>query len=629
MFFLAYNKHLHIHVLFFLFSGIIQSAKDLYNFATAELTKELTCSPKGHHPRTFMWIDKFQRPELQSKLCTLKGTMKLHDVRSNGDNCSVNYKHRSCFCKSCIEGEPCSLTEYTGDQKNFILIKENEKLGTKKGLLATVNSSNKELHTPVKSSNKEHATPGKSSNKERVLPGKSSDKESASPGQSSNKGRAMPVKSSKKERTTPGKLSDKERATPGKTSNKKRTTPAKSSNKKRASPAKSSDKERATPGKSNNRGRATPGKSSNKESATPGKSSNKKHEMQSKTSSTEFTESVQQLRKSQRKNLQHNFKQAKDYLKGSKKPTSYTFSGPVTLKTYTELTSQLIHSPYALQRSICQGVVMENVKVRNDLSIVGMKAAIDASANTLYATRSNIPGIVKYPMLIEGDGNCLPRCGSVLAYGTQEYHRDIRLRIAVELIKYPHLYLDADYLSRGWDPANSNKPTPVIFAMFSDRYTGQQLTEEAIRDLYYKEVDDILSAGAYMGAWQIFALASVLRCPLYCIYPLKGCPAVQNDLHRLILPRETSTETPCFILWSSTRSDMPPQHWRPNHFAVFLPMTVENETAVATENGCGTAIPYTERYVTLLFCMLILIIHASWVNSLLQSEKFIHFTGKP
>ena len=79
------------------------------------------------------------------------------------------------------------------------------------------------------------------------------------------------------------------------------------------------------------------------------------------------------------------------------------------------------------------------------------------------------------PIQIYGDGNCLPRCASVFAYGTQEHFDEMRIRIALELASHPEAYLDNNFLRAGHLVADD---LPKQYAMYSDQYTvndSQQL----------------------------------------------------------------------------------------------------------------------------------------------------------
>lgn len=65
------------------------------------------------------------------------------------------------------------------------------------------------------------------------------------------------------------------------------------------------------------------------------------------------------------------------------------------------------------------------------------------------------PGLV--PVQIYGDGNCLPRCASLLATRVQEHHFQMRLRIAVELAAHEDFYLTEENLRSTASPADHLK----------------------------------------------------------------------------------------------------------------------------------------------------------------------------
>ena len=48
-----------------------------------------------------------------------------------------------------------------------------------------------------------------------------------------------------------------------------------------------------------------------------------------------------------------------------------------------------------------------------------------------------------------GDGNCLHRTGSLLAYGTEDHREEVQVKIIVDQILHKEKYLDPDFLSRG------------------------------------------------------------------------------------------------------------------------------------------------------------------------------------
>ena len=259
------------------------------------------------------------------------------------------------------------------------------------------------------------------------------------------------------------------------------------------------------------------------------------------------------------------------------------FKGPTT--NDKEIARLLIHCPMKEKQRLCQCVELPEVPaLRKDLSIVETGHGIDKSALHLRDSM-DIPGISKFPTLIKGDGNCLPRCGSMIAYGTEEYHGDMRARIAIELITFRDVYLDSEYLSRGWPKSRTPLPSATSLAMYSDFYmpVERALTAEDVGDIYDREINELLHYKSFMGMWQLFALSSVLGCPLVSVYPPRGDRAAVKDMNRLILPRIRRDQEPRFIMWSSCRSDMTDEYWCPNHFVLLAPLICTTETATVEE----------------------------------------------
>lgn len=134
-----------------------------------------------------------------------------------------------------------------------------------------------------------------------------------------------------------------------------------------------------------------------------------------------------------------------------------------------------------------------------------------------------------FPCLIYGDGNCLPRCGSLFAYGTEDKHLNIRARIVLHLVKYKEIYLNADFIRNDRRKSTNDAPT---FAMFSEFFSGENLTELAVQRIFEKEVISIRKSGTYMRAWQMAALANVLNRPVRSVYLFYRGQTVRKELNR-------------------------------------------------------------------------------------------------
>ncbi|XP_052061252.1 uncharacterized protein LOC127701423 isoform X1 [Mytilus californianus] len=223
-----------------------------------------------------------------------------------------------------------------------------------------------------------------------------------------------------------------------------------------------------------------------------------------------------------------------------------------------------------------------------DISISGSGLHIDKLGMELLPDDVKEEGY--FPASVLGDGNCLPRSASVIMYGTENNHTELRVRIALELACYLPLYVDHTYLRRGEQLSDKEALVlPKSYVMYSELYTpGDIITSSLIERTLFEEIRKVCSANEFMGIWQIFALASVLGRPLQSVYPNRGNPNVRKDLNRSILPREMESNTPAYILWSSNINDeMTYAHWIPNHFCPILKMSINDDVLEYSTDTLG------------------------------------------
>ena len=181
----------------------------------------------------------------------------------------------------------------------------------------------------------------------------------------------------------------------------------------------------------------------------------------------------------------------------------------------------------------------------------------------------------RLPVQVRGDGNCLPRCGSLLAYGDEDHHTEMRVRIIFEMVQNSDLYLSDDFLASGTDLQNLVK----TYISYSGQAFSINVTEEDMKNLFQNEVMNCRCPGAYMSMWGIHGLSSVLGVPVQSVYSQYGCFNVRKDLHRVVQPRicrqseiNTSQESLPTIMWTSCLGkDKPASTWVPNHFVVCVP----------------------------------------------------------
>ncbi|XP_021349427.1 uncharacterized protein LOC110447813 [Mizuhopecten yessoensis] len=193
---------------------------------------------------------------------------------------------------------------------------------------------------------------------------------------------------------------------------------------------------------------------------------------------------------------------------------------------------------------------------------------LDNVASSLYPHEDAPDDFV--PIRTVGDGNCLPRVGSLFAFGNEKHHNEIRVRMFIELCRYEHYYLDDSYLKRGTEQGLVN--ISKTLALFSDVFVPHE--EDGVRLAFRQYVKNILKTNSFNGMWSIFALSSVLGVQALSIYPSYGGYNVRPDLHRLVMPRVFRQEKSktVHIMWTSTHGkQVEPKSWTPNHFVAVLP----------------------------------------------------------
>ena len=245
------------------------------------------------------------------------------------------------------------------------------------------------------------------------------------------------------------------------------------------------------------------------------------------------------------------------------------YCGVVPPNDVKSLTRALIHSPRNIQLSTIKNIQLGTVDIQVNQTVVRLKKQVDVVA--LNQLPLDVPDTNLYPVLITADGNCLSRADSVLAYGVEDHHMDVRLRIAIELIQHRDYYLDVVSLSRGMPRGVFLKPKDVV-EMFAEDFRCN-ISDEEVDRLYQREVHDTLKLSSYFGLWGVMALASVLGVRIFSVYPQLGPKTTREKLHRWIYPRETRNPGPAFIMWTSHRENMLKEHWVANHFTILLPIT--------------------------------------------------------
>lgn len=173
------------------------------------------------------------------------------------------------------------------------------------------------------------------------------------------------------------------------------------------------------------------------------------------------------------------------------------------------------------------------------------------------------------PIKVSGDGNCLPRSASMLVFGDQHHNVEMRVRMACELALNKDFYLnDVNHKIYDFDTFPYCSTITTYSANFKP---GMNSDPESIEKVY--ELDAIKTAkrGNYCGIWHLYALASVVGCKLYSIYPkLKSTVSIRPELNRIIFPRKQLSKRKLAVFWTNTNGINGENYWSPNHFAPCL-----------------------------------------------------------
>ena len=172
-------------------------------------------------------------------------------------------------------------------------------------------------------------------------------------------------------------------------------------------------------------------------------------------------------------------------------------------------------------------------------------------------------------LLTKGDGNCLFRAASILAFGDESKHLEMRVRTAVELACNKSHYLT--------DPNNKKR----IHAQ--ERYIlrksslkrrdecSEELDTSVLEVEFKKVVSETCKESNLALFWHLLALPTVFRRPVKIVFPgaTEDIRELQECFNDLIHPREgCSMLDPLVIMWTSIQ---PSEEMEPNHFVPLVP----------------------------------------------------------
>ena len=146
----------------------------------------------------------------------------------------------------------------------------------------------------------------------------------------------------------------------------------------------------------------------------------------------------------------------------------------------------------------------------------------------------------RYPVPVQTgtDGNCLPRAVSLLVFGDETHHLEVRCRIVSELVQNFDCYVQGKGMAE--HEAGCQKVAALLAVLAEDGgLTEESATTEDIETMLRAEIMEVIWLKSHMGLWQH------VQTSVQSVYPQKGWEVYRHSSNRLLQPRSHSSSVCC------------------------------------------------------------------------------------
>ena len=159
------------------------------------------------------------------------------------------------------------------------------------------------------------------------------------------------------------------------------------------------------------------------------------------------------------------------------------------------------------------------------------------------------------------------RAGSILCCGEQSMHTELRVRTVCELTLNEEYYLQPSIVSFC---AHKN----ILLATSANFNQAAEVSSmmDTLRLCFQLDCCDAAKSNTYSNMWHMHGLSSVLKQPIYSIYPQANV-RYRPFYNKRIQPRAQADGSICqtipfLIMWTRVDVKWTPLdvHWQPNHF---------------------------------------------------------------
>ncbi|XP_067049599.1 uncharacterized protein [Acropora muricata] len=216
--------------------------------------------------------------------------------------------------------------------------------------------------------------------------------------------------------------------------------------------------------------------------------------------------------------------------------------------------------------------------IKDKLPPLVLHEDIDFSSNKVDTYSQKLVPVTKasaYRALkTTGDGNCFFRAASILAFGHQGKHEEMRLRTVVELATNSEFYLQ--------DKDNERRivAQEQVFIQSSEQ-NSVKIDRNVLKTEFETDVLTTASLSTRASDWHLQALGTVLNRQVQSVFPECGRAEAREYYDALFCPRLYDSEKDCVtIMWTRTGGDTTP--FIPNHF---IPLISVDKTDRNTIDG--------------------------------------------
>ena len=154
---------------------------------------------------------------------------------------------------------------------------------------------------------------------------------------------------------------------------------------------------------------------------------------------------------------------------------------------------------------------------------------------------------------------------SLLLFGSERHHTELRCRTVLEMATNPQLFLDDRHWC-GMHDAVTPEEIIQVASISSNPSLALAFQEEAMA---------VRKRCSLTGLWELFAASLATGCCIQSVHPPMGCPLYRLHCNQIVRAPGVSQDHKLFIMWTTHRDDgAVGENWISNHF---VPLVIQTQ----------------------------------------------------